>query len=136
MRLHTNTHTWRSINEALSRAQAAGRVADHVELWICDEYGSRKRARGFEIRLGTHTKIKGDKRGWTNTGKRGANSEHNGEGIYAATYDEWGWFIAELFAVEPDAIFGDYDGRHGFDAATKTAYVLGHDVVTGYPRAG
>lgn len=137
MRLHTTTHTRTTINEALNRAKSAGKVAGHVHLWICDEYGSRKRARAFEIRLGTHTKIKGDKRGWTNTGTRGANSTDNGEGMYAATYDEWGWFIAELFAAEPDAIFGPaYDGVAGFEAATRYAYVLGHDVVTGYPRAG
>lgn len=122
MRLHTDTHTWRSIHEALTKAQKAGHVAEHVELWICDEYGSRKKERAFEIRLGTYVKIKGDKRGWTNTGKRGANSEANGEGIYAATYDEWGWFIAELFDADPDAIFGTYVRVDGFNTATDHKY--------------
>lgn len=124
MRLHTDTHTWATINHALVRAQQAGRVAEHVEVMTCDEYGSRKKERAFEIKLGTHTKIKGDKRSWTNLGNRGANSEANGEGIYAATYDEWGWFIAELFATEPDLIFGHYNGRHGFDEYTRCKYIL------------
>lgn len=135
MRLHTNTHTWLSIHEALAKAKAAGKVADHVHIEQCTEHGSRKRATAFEIKLASYTKVKGDKRGWRNTGKRGADSMNNGEGLYAATYDEWGWFIAELFAVDEEAVFGTYDGAAGFDAATKFKYVLKPDVIEGYPHA-
>lgn len=131
MRLHTNTHTWRSIHEALAKAIRSGMVADHVELWICDEYGSRSKSRAFEIRLGTSVKIKGDKRTFLNSGTHGADTS-----MYAATYDEWGWFIAELFAVEPDATFGTYIGGDGFNAATKNAYLLDQQMVTQYPQAG
>lgn len=129
MRLHTNTHTWQSIREALDRAKRAGKVAQHVHIETLDERGSRSKARAFEISLRAYNKIEGD-------GRRRPNQNTGERELWAATYDEWGWFIAELFAVEPDAVFGSYIGRHGFDAATKTAYVLGHDVVTGYPRAG
>jgi hypothetical protein len=136
MRIHTNTHTWRSIHEALDRAKAAGKVADHVEFEVCVEYRSRSKARGIEVKLGTFHKEPGDGRRWTNTGNRGANSEHNGEALYAATYDEWGWFLAEVFDTDPEATCWAYVGAAGFNASTKYAYVLGHDVVTGYPRAG
>jgi hypothetical protein len=131
MRLHTNTHTTTSIEDALRRAQGNGKVQYHVTLAVLTPHGSNSRARAFELRLGTTVKEKRDGRTFWNSGTHGADQRW-----YGATYDEWGWFLAELFAVDPEAKCDRYDGRHDFDAQTKTAYVLGHDVVTGYPRAG
>lgn len=136
MRLHTNTHTWRSVHEALDRAKAAGRVADHVEFEVCVEYRSQSRARGIEVKLGTFHKEPGDGRRWTNTGTQGANSGHNGEALYAATYDEWGWFLAEVFTADPSVTCYRYDGLSGFNTATKDAYLLDQSMVTEHPLAG
>lgn len=136
MRIHTNILTWQSMHSALDAAKTKGRIAEHVVFEACAEYRSRQRAKGIEVKLATYEKEPGDGRRWTNTGNRGANSDQNGEGLYAATRDEWGWFLAEVFYADPEATSAWYDGRADFDAVTKTAYVLGHDVVTGYPRAG
>jgi hypothetical protein len=131
MRLHTNTHTITSLEDALRRAKGKGHVANHVVLATLTPHGSNSRRQAFELRLGTAVKVKGDNRTFWNSGTRGADHSW-----YTATYDEWGWFLAEVFDADPEAKCDRYDGRHDFDTQTKTAYVVGHDVVTGYPRAG
>lgn len=137
MRLHTNLHDWRSCHEALTRAKAAGRIPEHLEFTDCTEYRSTKRKRGIEIKLGTYQKVRGDGRRWSNSGNRGANSEANyGTGVHAATWDEWGWLLAELFAVDPDAICDRYVGRAGFETLTRHAYIPSHPVVSECQRAG
>lgn len=119
MRLHSDTHTWRSIHDALDLAKASGKVPEHIDFEVCTEHGSRKRSTAFEIKLATYTKEPGDGRRRPNTGNRGTDTS---DGLWAATYDEWGWFIAELFAVDGDAIFGHYDGVTGFNEATSHKY--------------
>jgi hypothetical protein len=116
MKLHSDILNRDSINRAMDNAKAAGDVARHVHFYIFEESRSRKRANGFEIQLGTYTKVPGDKRGHKNSGNGGASS------VYAATYDEWGWFIAELFRMDPDAIFGNYKGLKDFDGQTRFQY--------------
>lgn len=37
----------------------------------------------------------------------------------AATYDEWGIFIARLFMIDPNAKIGNYKGWEDFDRQTK-----------------
>jgi hypothetical protein len=135
MRLHTNTHTWRSIHQALDRAKEAGRIPHHVDLITCAEYRSQSRKAGIEIQLGTYVKEPGDGRRWTNTGTHGANSDQNGAGIYAATWDEWGWFLAEVFTADPHAKCNWYDGKAEFERITKHAYVL-QSIGSEYPQAG
>ena len=119
MRLHSNIHTPSTIHAALERAQESGKVAAHVAFEVLASHRSMKRARAYEIKLGTYVKIRGDKRTFLNSGTHGADSD---AGVYSATYDEWGWFIAELFAADPDGIFGTYSGRDGFIAATDGKY--------------
>lgn len=120
MRLHTNTHTHTTIHEALDRAKANDLIAQHVYLETCTEHGSRKKNRAFEISLRSYDKVEGD-------GRRRPNQNTGERELWAATYDEWGWFIAELFDVEPDAIFGHYIGQAGFDDLTHGAYPLTGD---------
>jgi hypothetical protein len=72
--------------------------------------GSRSRAQGFTVHLEyLGEKVKGSGRRYTNTGHRGAD----GAGI-AATWDEWGIWIDRLFAIDPDAIIGHYQGYGHF----------------------
>lgn len=122
MKLHSNILTEASVYLALYEAKKRGKVADSVHFVVFKEQGSRSRKTGFEIQLGTYDKVPGDKRTWKNSGQWGAESARNGQGIYAATYDEWGWFIAELFAKDEDAIFGSYKGYDDFLRQTKFAY--------------
>lgn len=133
MRLHSDIHTWSTIREALDRAKAAGHVSPNVHIEESGIHGSRKRKAAIEIKLGTYVKIKGDGRRYVNTGNRGADAE---AGLYAATYDEWGWFIAELFAADPEATFGNYDGVTDFDSTTRFKFILPELVSTGSPVAG
>ncbi len=41
---------------------------------------------------------------------------------YAATYDEWGYWLAALFAIDPEMLAGNYKGVDSFHALTKGAY--------------
>lgn len=121
MKLHSNILTENDVRDALSRAKQRGNVDPLVEFNLLDPRGSRSRKNGFEIRLEwLGNKVKGDGRRWTNTGNAGSGTG----GMYAATYDEWGWFIAELFDKDEHAIFGHYTGMDGFNTATRYKYEL------------
>lgn len=125
MRIHTNKLSWKSLHLALLNAQADGNIAAHVELIKSDECGSRSHARAFEVRLGTDYKEKSDKRTFLNSGNHGAASSANGyEGVYSATYDEWGWFLAALYKMDPTIkCAGMYDNAEHFHRRTENKYV-------------
>jgi hypothetical protein len=121
MKLHSNILTEADVREALSRAKRRGNVDRLIDFSELSARGSRSRKNGFEVRLEwLGTKVKGDGRRWTNTGSYGADTG----GAYAATRDEWGWFIAELFQMDEHAIFGYYEGMDNFDTSTRHAYVI------------
>jgi hypothetical protein len=85
MRIHTDSLT---ISDIYAATKNAGPRVD-VEV---RQHGSRSRARAFNVTLtGTSPRR-------TNSGKRGAGDEH------AATWDEWGMFLAELFRRDPNAV--------------------------------
>jgi hypothetical protein len=68
--------------------------------------GSRKRARAFDVTLsGSHS-----------------HRQNGNRDAYAATYDEWGWFLAHLFTVDPEAIAGPYGGADDFHRQTANVY--------------
>lgn len=118
MKLHSDVHNYSSISRALLDAQNRGQVAADVHMVIFVPVRSRSHRYGFEIQLGTYNKTSGpaNSRHYKNSGTYGASN------IYAATYDEWGWFLAEVFAQDPDAIFGPYKGRDDFNTRTHDAY--------------
>jgi len=123
MRLHSDILITRDIETALQQCKHDGTVDGFVQFETFDVKKSRSRANGFEIQLGWYgTKVPGDGRRWKNTGNRGANSEYNANGVYAATYDEWGYFIAELFRLDADLTFGHYTSLEVFHEMTKYAY--------------
>lgn len=111
MKLHSDTLTTGDVYNAMSYAKNGGGVSDGVYFAVLDESGSRTRANAWEVRLAHPGDA--DHRRYTNGGNTG-----NG-GLRAATYDEWGWFIAELFALDADAVFGTYKGVADFDAQTR-----------------
>jgi hypothetical protein len=121
MKLHSDTLEWRDIHDALDRAKQRGHVDRLIDFETLEEKKSRSRKNGFEIKLEwLGTKVKGDGRRWTNSGSYGANTG----GSYAATRDEWGWFIAELFDKDEHAIFGHYEGMDSFNTQTRYAYEI------------
>jgi len=112
MRLHTNTLTTTQLYTTLNRAENAGLIASSVYFEILEDKGSRSRDHAFEIQLGSTEKVKGDKRGYKNSGHDGAST------VWAATYAEWGYFITGLFELDPEATFGPYKGREDFRRQT------------------
>jgi hypothetical protein len=99
MRLHSDIITARDIHAA-TPADVAADVSQH---------GSRSRARAFEVSLeglgGRHTRKK-------NSGNRGAGYE------YAASWDDWGVWLARLFEIDPNMTATYYKDRADFYAQT------------------
>jgi hypothetical protein len=88
MKIHTDTLTYHDLREAAP-------VGVYLTTQKC---GSRKRAQGFTVFL---------------EGSSPHKSQHD-PAANAATWDEWGVWIDNLFAIEPDAIIGSYDGVEDF----------------------
>jgi hypothetical protein len=117
MRLHTRL-TEADLTKALNRAVEGGGVAAHLMLMKADQHRSQSRAKAFEVQLGTYLKEKGDGRRYPNSGSHGADTSY-----YAAKYNEWGFFFAEVFKLDPEAVVaGAYDGENDFHEKTKGAY--------------
>ena len=84
MRIHTDTLT---ISDIYAAASKAG-----VGLERDTEHGSRKRKRAFDVILTGDSPYRINQRGWDNP--------------HAATWDQWGIFLAELFRRDKDMIGG------------------------------
>lgn len=118
MKLHSDIHTIDTINDALSRAKDNGQVDRMVVFSQLTAAGSRTRKNGFEVRLEwLGNKVKGDGRRYTNGGNTGG-----GTGVYGAFWEEWGWFIVELYSVDPDLVFGHYKTENEFHEITRYAF--------------
>lgn len=117
--MHSDTLTTNDIIAALHKAKAENGVDRLVDFEVLEERGSRTRKAGWEIRLAWYgEKVKGDGRRWTNSGTSGADTG----GFYAAKYDEWGWFIHQLFEADSQMVFGHYKDRTTFDTMTRYAF--------------
>lgn len=73
-------------------------------------YGSRTHTRAVDIVL---------------TGNARHRSQSDRE-HYAATYDEWGAFLAYLFDVDPDVKAGPYADAEEFERITDGAFRITH----------
>jgi hypothetical protein len=133
MKLHTKLSI-QDVYDSLVVTKARGLMTEDVHFHQFTEQKSRSHPNGFIIQLGTYDQKSGptNSRYYKNTGKRGASSGTNvEESVWAATYDEWGWFIADLFDRDPDASFGHYKTRALFDQMTKGKYRLSNLTQTG-----
>ena len=103
MKLHTAL-TQAEVRRALGDVQRAGHVTPDIGFMQLDSERSMSRPHGFKIQLGTYDKTSGPTRSrhYKNSGSNGAGD------VWAATYDEWGWFIERVFELDPSAIFGPY----------------------------
>ena len=99
MRIHTSVLTMSDIHEA-------ARVA-RVDFGRLNEHGSRTRARAFDVTL-------------TGESRRRPNDRGSNPGAYAATWDQWGVFLAVLFDRDPAMVTPYYSDRDDFER--KTAY--------------
>lgn len=131
MRLHTNLGQ-NGVYGALLAAKAAGKVTNDVDFEVFNVHRSQSHVRAFEIQLGTYDKHslpagtvdqhgkRMNVRRYKNSGQTGADS------IWSATYFEWGWFMLEIFKLDPTATWGGkswgYKGVSDFHV--KTHYVF------------
>lgn len=124
MRIHSNQLTEKQLWQALKTEQAAGRIAPSVRFKTLTTHTSQSHARAFEVQLESTHLVKGDGRRRGNSGSYGAMNDGCN---YAATYDEWGWFIARLFTLAPDTVIGSvknpmYADQDDFDTRTGLTY--------------
>lgn len=98
MRIHTDSIKYSDLLDAAKVARVEVEITSH---------GSRKRDHAYNVNL-------------TGESKRRPNRRHESD-EFAATWDQWGVFIAHLFSVDSDAVFGSmYDGEDEFHY--RTAY--------------
>ena len=103
MKLHTRLEV-PFIYGALHKVKQEGHVTDDIHFVEFDEGRSRTHQYRYEIQLGTYDKTTGPTRSrrFKNTGQYGAGQ------VWSATYDEWGYFIEQIFRMDPGAKFGPY----------------------------
>jgi hypothetical protein len=141
MRLHTSLGI-AEVSWALSRAKRKGRIAADVQFTRLDPHTSRTHERAFEVQLGVPKCLPYrplpagtvNQYGKPQKTRRTTNGYAN---AYAATWGEWGWFIAEVFDVNPAARWGTnparsanpwgYAGLVDFDEKTDYQFVLEDD---------
>ena len=117
MRIHTNTpDALVTATQALIKAKDAGLIAPDVYFdKAIRATRSTTHASAVDIHLATDTKEPGSKRRRPNSGQYG----YDGSPIWAATWDEWGWFFSALFVLDPSAKAAPYyPDRDAFHAAT------------------
>jgi hypothetical protein len=119
MKLHTSLSA-SEVRDALGTAQLAHHVTWDIEFVQFAPERSQSRAHGYKVQLGTYDQTSGptNSRHYKNSGTSGAGN------VWAATYDEWGYFIAEVFKRDPAAKFGQYDGADDFNAKTHGQFEL------------
>lgn len=98
MRFHTDTLTR---DDVIRAARKAGATIETLS-----SHGSRSRDHAFEV------KLTGNSNRRPNGGSYGAGDD------YAATWDQWGVFIGQLFNLDPDMTTIYYHDAGAFDAVT------------------
>jgi len=113
MRIHSDVLTTDDFYRA---ARAVSEVAPDIYVDSCSVHGSRSRAHGYEVAL------RGSGRRHVrrpNSGRFGATSDNS----YAATYHDWGWWLAELYRLDPDMVAGHYKSAEDFHRQTEDKYL-------------
>lgn len=124
MKLHTTLER-HEIQSAFRDVRDIGHITVDVSMIQFDYEPSRTHPHGHKIQLGTFEQFSlpnGKSRRNKNTGKWGANSQ-----MWAASYDEWGWFIARIFELDPTARWaggGAYQSPDDFIKKTDGKYIM------------
>lgn len=120
MRIHTDTLTAHDIVRSaaargMSDVRAERTIGVHASLTM---HRSLSRRHAFDVRL-------------TGTSSRRPNGwdPQWWDDVHAATWDEWGMFLATLFDLDPNAIVGSvkhpiYAGREHFHAVTRGRFKM------------
>lgn len=122
MRIHTDKLNVHDIFDALRTMQDVGHVNHNVEYRKMEKHTSRSHRTAYEIKLGSRVKIPGSGRQRSNSGFYGADT-----GSWAATHDEWGYVLAELYRLDPGMVCGSakhpvYANEKDFREKTKNKY--------------
>lgn len=107
MKVYSNTLTTDDLLDA-GDTPGAGRVVS-----LSPMRRPQLRARGWRVELGGGNR-------WKNTGTHGADSSER-----AATWDQHGWWMAEVYKRDPEALIvaaRRYDGAEDFHEQTKEVY--------------
>ena len=116
MKLHTNLGILK-LDDILHQLKQESTIAPGVDLLILGSASSRSHDRRIDLSLGLIDKDATHRRA------RNLMGTEDGGYRYAATYDDWGWFISGVFDADPEAKFaGAYDGRADFDTRTWQAF--------------
>lgn len=102
MRIHSDTLTMLNLYEAARTAR--------VEFDRFDAKGSRKRDHAFDVTLFGESRRRPNNRGTS------------GPDDYAATWDQWGVFLAFLFNLDPDMATPYYADADEFDYRTNRRF--------------
>lgn len=121
MRIHTDYLKYDDIIDILNTLHRIGRIPRHVVFKKVTEHGSRDYERAFEVQLQAMRKEDGDGRRQGNSGSYGAGDN------YAATFDEWGWFLSSLYEKDEYARAGSkenalYHDKDDFHEKTGLSY--------------
>jgi len=107
MRIFSDTITYQDLHSAMADAQVEATSVCLDTSQLVEKNGRRRAHAFYGVSLegygARHTRNR-------NSGRYGGTS-HSG---YAATWMDWGWFMAVLFRYDPAAVIGHYDGREGF----------------------
>lgn len=113
MKLHTSL-SQDKVMAAFRLAQGSGHISQAVFPVVFEEHRSHTHPRSFEIQLGSqdYSPIPEPVNRYGREQKTRRRS-HN-LSCWAATWREWGWFIAEVFDADPRSRWGTrprHDGR-------------------------
>jgi hypothetical protein len=111
MKIHSDTLTFLDIQQAVPRGCFLANFYHDGRLCDIVEAGSRSHKRSFIVRL-------------SGTSKSTMDTRNMPEPEKAATYDEWGYFLAALFSKDESAKMGVYKDAADFDFKTGHAFPL------------
>lgn len=123
MRIHTDSLKRQDVVDALRKTKTDNRVGSNVIFNVLSEHRSTIRARAFEVQLIAASSIGPQKNGRQFTSSGGYRTGND----YAATHDEWGWLLSELFELDPNMVCGSgkhpiYYGAADFHHRTALSY--------------
>jgi hypothetical protein len=113
MKIHSDALAPADILEILKDLQESGDIDKNVFPVVFGFSKSRSHRYAVEIQLGTHVRTTEPKRGYK------TKDSHTGENIYAATYEEWGLFLADIFNRDYSAKCGIYKNQDDFQVKTN-----------------
>lgn len=109
MKIHSDVITYQDIWNAEKIASVGGHGKVYLEFV---SQGSRSRKNAFEVHL------EGD----GSVSKRKPNDRGNSDRQYAATWSQWGWFLAALYEIDPEMKCAYYADLEDYNIKTDNAF--------------